>query len=288
MIRRVQPFLTLLAFAAPLAWAGAAHAGIESCGNIHVEARAECEVAGGVECEGMCEPVSFQAQCSGDLAIECRGECSAELAVECSGSCEADCNAQCEVDPGTFDCRGECYGRCEGNCAASCEGAEDGAQCRASCEGACEGECSISCEATPATAECSGKCQASCEGSCRADANMGCQIDCQKPKFPSCEADLQGGCEIDCNSDAALFCDGQYVDHGNNLEDCLDSLRAVLEVEVDVWAEGGCEPGRCAGEAGFSCACTASDDPWSQSGGLALAALGIFVLGATRRPRRAA
>lgn len=288
MIRRLQPVLTALAFAAPLAYVGAAHAGIGACGNIHVEAQAECEVRAGIECEAMCEPLALHAQCAGDLWVQCNvpDRCAFEADVECSGSCEASCMAECEVNPGEFDCRGECYGSCQGNCNASCEGAADGAQCRASCEASCEGECSVSCEATPPSAECSGKCAASCEGSCRADANIDCQIECQAPDFIQCEATLEGGCKGECDADGALFCDGDYVDHGGNLEECIDSLRAVLSIEVETYAEGECGNGRCEGEAGFSCSCNAAEDAWPSKGGLAFAALGIFVFGATRRRSR--
>ena len=73
--------------------AAPAHAGIESCGDINVEASAQCEVSGGVECTGQCTPVSFQAACSAQLHAECSSTCDLP-SVECTGSCEGDCKCK--------------------------------------------------------------------------------------------------------------------------------------------------------------------------------------------------
>ena len=78
--------LPALAFVAPFAWAGAAQAGIGACGNIHVEAEAECEVLVGAACEAECVPVSFQAQCAADLYVGCEGECNADFEASCYAS----------------------------------------------------------------------------------------------------------------------------------------------------------------------------------------------------------
>ena len=90
-------------------------------------------------------------------------------------------------------------------------------------------------------------------GSCRAEANLDCQIDCQADFFAECKVDLQGGCEADCSeAGAALFCDGQWVDHNNNLEACLDALRGILDGEVEGSASFECRPGECSGADGGS------------------------------------
>lgn len=295
MLRRYSLLLTAAAFSVPLLWGSAAQAGIGACGNIHVEAEASCEVVAGAECKAQCEPLNLQAQCAGDLFIQCQApeQCVFEASAECSGSCEADCMAECEVDPGSFECRGECVGSCTASCDADCSGrcaadensAECEASCRASCDSTCEGECSGSCEATPAMADCAAKCSGSCQGECRADANMDCQIECQRPEFPSCTATLSGGCEAECDVDGALFCDSQYVDHGGNLDECVDSLRAVLNIQVEAYAEGECSGNACEGEAGFSCTCSAGEDAWPSGGGWAVMAFGFGLLGLTRRRR---
>ena len=63
-----------------------AFAGIEACGNIHVEAEAKCEanVSGG--CETQCTPLNMQASCAGQLEAECRGTCTGMATATCTGS----------------------------------------------------------------------------------------------------------------------------------------------------------------------------------------------------------
>jgi hypothetical protein len=36
----------------------------------------------------------------------------------------------------------------------------------------------------------------------------------------------------------ALFCDGQYIDHGGNLDRCVSALEAALDLEVMAEASG--------------------------------------------------
>lgn len=263
--------LPSLAFLAPLAWAGPAKADLGACGNIHVEASAECEVLVGAECEVACEPVSFEAQCAADLYLGCEGQCQGSIEVGCSGTCEADCSAQCEVDPGRFDCQASCFatGR------SSCEGRCSDSQCFASCEATLEAECSASCDVELPEVDCSGQCQASCQGYCQAESDLQCQIDCQAGGYVDCQARLEGGCLAECDVDGALFCDNQYIDHGGNLEECIDSLRALLDIEVTGSASGSCGNGRCEGEASGSVSC--SVDPEGRE--LPMGALAVFMLG---------
>ena len=101
-----------------------------------------------------------------------------------------------------------------------------------------------------------------------------------------CKADIKGGCEADCKTEeGALFCDSQYVDHGDNLNECINALEAVLTTEVDGYASGSasCEGGTCKseGEAGVSCSAL----PMS-TGGSALWGLPLLGLVAFRRRRR--
>jgi len=272
--------LPALAFVAPFAWAGAAQAGIGACGNIHVEAEAECEVLVEGGCLAQCEPVSFQAQCAADLYVGCEGECNANFEASCVTSCQADCQAECDVDPARFDCRASCLA----DASASCSGRCDSDECRSSCEANAEAECSGHCDYDPAQVDCSGHCDASCQGSCRAEANVDCQVDCQSRGFVDCQAELQGGCEVECQRpEGALFCDSQYVDHGGHLEECIDSLRAELNIEVDGYAEGSCSSGSCQGEAGGSISCAVAPEG---RGALGVGALVLLMLGLGRRRRQ--
>lgn len=251
--------------------------GLEACGNIHVEAQARCEVVPpSVECESMCTPVSVRASCSAQLAVECDANCNELPSVECSGQCVADCSAECTVDPGRFDCHVACQADCSGHCAAGCKADADEAGCMAACEGSCSASCDGSCDVELPEADCDAQCEASCEGSCEVDANLDCQVDCQVEARADCEADLTGGCKVDCESEeGALFCDGQYVDHGDNLEQCLDALRN-LDVEVDVEAHGSAQ-----GEA--SASCSVARPGAFGAGALRWSALGLLLALAYRR-----
>jgi hypothetical protein len=286
-----------------------AHAGLASCGNIHVEAEAKCEARVGIECEAECEPLSFTAACSGQLYAECEGDCTAEFEATCQGECEGECQGECEVEPGDLECEGQCSGSCEGQCngecsaqaSAECEAEDNSAECEAefearcgaSCSATCEGECSASCEGTPIEAECEGKCSASCEGECSASARLDCQIQCQADGFVDCEAELQGKCEASCQKeDGALFCDNKYVDHGNNFAECVKALNAVLAANVKLHAEGssGCKGASCEAEgkveAKSTCSVIAPGVPGgSREGGLLLSVLGLALGFASRRRR---
>jgi len=238
--------------------------GLAACGNIDVEASAQCrvEVEGG--CLARCEPVQVRAACAADLYVRCETDgCDVEL-PECQASCDIQgCAARCNVNPGNFSCSAECEGSCEGSCDAECNAtAGDGearARCQASCRATCQGKCDASCRGTPPSAQCEARCQASCQGSCRGRANIRCQADCQARGYATCEAELSGGCRVQCQKpEGALFCNGNYVDAGNNLNDCIDALRAKFAINVDVSARGSaqCSNGVCTaeGEAEASCA----------------------------------
>jgi hypothetical protein len=241
-------------------WTPAAEAqGLDSCQNIHLEAQAQCElVPPGVQCETECTPLTVEAACAARLEVDCSGHCNASASVMCSASCEADCSAQCAVDPGKFECSGACRADCGASCSGHCAASADKASCAASCEASCGASCDVSCDVEAPTVDCNAKCDASCSGSCDAQANLDCQIDCQADGFAECRVDVQGGCKTACQTQrGALFCDGQYVDYGNNFEECVAALRTLLDAEIDGYAEGEsrCEEGQCSarGEAGVNC-----------------------------------
>ncbi|MFO0633870.1 MAG: MYXO-CTERM sorting domain-containing protein [Nannocystaceae bacterium] len=288
MQRIIGSILPALALFAPLAWSGAAQAGIGACGDIHVEAEAQCQVEGGIECEAHCTPVAVQAQCAAELQVDCDGMCDLTANVDCNTECTASCMGSCEVDPGQFDCRGECVADCRGGCEGRCGASDSGSECFASCEANCEGHCSAQCDIIAPSADCSGKCEASCSGRCEAEANLDCQIDCQAQGYAGCKVDLEGGCKANCDVEqGALFCDGQWVDHGGNLDECVDSLRAVLDITVEGYAEGECHAGGCSGSAGGSISC-AVDPQQSDYGRTAalLGAFGVIAVGFAARRRR--
>jgi hypothetical protein len=110
----------------------------------------------------------------------------------------------------------------------------------------------------------------------------------------SCQADLEGSCEARCDEpEGALYCDGNYVDAGNNLEDCVNALRATFDIEVQGYSRGSasCSEGSCVaeGEAGCSCSAVGAQPPFSRAGVWALlVGLGALVVGRRRavRPHR--
>jgi len=278
------------ALAIPLLATSPARAGLEACGDINVEANAQCkvEVEGG--CEAHCTPVSFYAACSAKGYASCEGECDLP-SVECSGSCEGSCQGECGPDPDGFSCSANCQGSCDGDCSGQCSTSGNKAECEAQCKATCKGECDASCEGSPVT--CEGKCQGSCEGSCKAKTNMSCQMSCQSELSASCQAELEGGCKVQCQSpEGALFCDGEYVDHNGNLSECINALNAVLTVKVDASASGSlnCPGGSCGAEAEASAGCgnsianTPTDGSTPYALGL-LGALGALVIGRYRRRR---
>ena len=283
MHRSLKFLAPVFALAAPLLVATQAHAGIGACGNIHVQAEAECEVLAGAECTAQCEPIAFQAQCASDLYIGCNvpDQCSASLSAECSGSCEADCMGRCEIEPAQFDCRADCVANARADAEARC-GTDS--ECIASFEATFEAECSASCNIEPGSVDCSASCTASCEGSCTAEANVDCQIECQRSGAVECQASLSGGCEADCDVEAGLFCDGQWVDHGGNLNECISSLETLIQANVDF--SGGCSNGRCEGMAEGSISCNVDPDRSPAGAWWMLAGLGVA--GLTFRRKRAA
>jgi hypothetical protein len=209
-------FALALALGSSVFVARPAYAGLDACGDIHVEANAKCvvDVSGG--CEARCTPVNLRAQCSVELQAECTGMCTADAQASCTGSCNIDaCEARCEVEPAKFDCAADCQVEGSAMCAGECQAAANQAECKASCEASFSARCDSHCNVTPGSADCTAKCEAACEGKCEAQASVDCDISCTSDGYAECEADIQGGCVAHCEEpEGALFCDGQYVDHG--------------------------------------------------------------------------
>ena len=269
-----------------------AHAGLDACNDIEVSASARCKVETAGGCTAQCEPVRFEAACAGKLTSTCDGQCTIAADVDCKASCEGTCSGQCSANPGSFDCRGNCTATCDADCEARCSGTASGnsasGSCRASCRANCGAKCDAQCTGTPPSATCEGKCEASCEGSCRGEASAKCQIDCQAKLEGSCKADLEGGCRARCEKpEGALFCDGQYVDTGDRLQECIDALKAAYNIQVEGSASAQCSGNQCTGEAEGSVSCAASPRTPPVLPGLALLAMvGATIARKTRRGRR--
>lgn len=285
LLTGITAFVCLFAATPP------AEAGIGACGDIHVEGNASCQVEVEGACTAQCTPVSFQAACAAELRASCDAQCTELPKVECTGSCDiGSCKARCEVDPGNFSCEGECNAEGEAQCAAECEAANNRGECEASCKATFSAKCEGSCSGTPPQADCEARCEASCEGRCEAEANLGCQVECQGEGFAECKAELQGGCEVACSKpEGALFCDGQFVDHGGNLQSCIDAIEARLNIEVDVSsrgsATGDCSGSRCSGsaEGEASASCAYAPMPLGGSGALGWLCASAGLLVARRR-----
>ena len=94
--------------------------------------------------------------------------------------------------------------------------------------------------------------------------------------------------------EGALYCNGQYVDHGGHLQECIDAIQAALPtVTIDVSASSSgsvmCNGSSChaEGEAEASASCAFS--PKSAAGANAYGALtALAALGAACFRRRRA
>ncbi len=283
----VTSALAALAFTVPTLVTSQAHASLAACGDINVQANAQCEAKVGVQCTAQCTPINFQAACAAKGYASCQAQCTHLPSVDCTGSCEGSCEGSCQ--PGTFDCNVSCQGTCDGNCSGKCASSANQADCEAQCKATCKGECDASCSGTPV--DCQGGCNASCKGSCTADANLDCQASCQAQLSVDCEASLQGGCEANCSRpEGAIFCNGQFVDDNGNAQECLDSIKAWLDANAKFYgtASASCSGSQCEAQANGGCS-LGMIAPSSPSGTpyyiAALAALAGIVVGKARRRR---
>jgi hypothetical protein len=106
-----------------------------------------------------------------------------------------------------------------------------------------------------------------------------------------CEADMRLKCEGHCQEpEGAVFCDGQYVDRGNNAEECVAALNAALDVEVEGSASssGECGSNSCEGqaEAKGSAKCSLGGPGSSDDLGISLGLLGLVAVATAARRRR--
>jgi MYXO-CTERM domain-containing protein len=281
----VTPTLGALALGAALLVPRTASADLASCGNIHVEAQAQCVAeVDPVKCEARCTDLRFEAACSARLYAQCSGQCNASAEASCTGTCEGTCAAKCQQNP-NFNCTVDCQAQASAHCQGECSTNANRSQCEASCKATFTGECDAACNGSPV--ECQGKCQASCEGQCTARANVDCNVSCQSSGYAQCETNLEGKCRGDCTGgDGTLACDGEYVDHGNNLEQCVNALKAQLNITVTGYANADCSGNTCEAEAGASCECGLTKNQAAGGSALLWALGGLGALTMFRRKRR--
>jgi hypothetical protein len=115
---------------------------------------------------------------------------------------------------------------------------------------------------------------------------MDCQTTCQEEEFEDCEHELEVECSGSCDVDAALFCNGEYVLAGDDLQTCVQALVAKGTLEASAVAEvqlGGAGPSN----AKASCASApGSVDGSGGSGAIGWAAVLSGIAGWVRRRGR--
>jgi MYXO-CTERM domain-containing protein len=104
---------------------------------------------------------------------------------------------------------------------------------------------------------------------------------CQADGYLDCKADLEVDCEVACEApEGALFCEGQYVDHGDNLANCIEALQQGFEAEVEGYAEAEAE-----GEASAEASCAYAPGLAGRGSGALLSLLGLAGAFVARRRR---
>lgn len=278
-------FITLVA-------SQASASSLSDCGNIDVDANATCNVMA----QGGCtvSDCTYLA-CSASAYADCKPTCS-KPDVTCEASCDiTSCEAACKVEPATFDCSGNCSATCDADCGGSCDAkcssssdSECKAKCQGTCKASCKGECDVKCEGTKGSVDCTARCNGSCKASCTVKGNLDCHMNCRANADVTCTTDCRASCE---KPNAAIFCDGQYIDHGGNLDSCLSAIEATVtaNIKYDATSSGSasCANGTCQaeGEAEASASCAVAKVPHS-SGWLALGLFGAITSGIVLRRRQ--
>jgi MYXO-CTERM domain-containing protein len=112
-------------------------------------------------------------------------------------------------------------------------------------------------------------------------------VECQAEVFVDCQAEVMGECVTQCETEeGALFCDGQYVDHGDNLDACVDQLKDLLDIDVSGFIDGECDDNSCEVDAGGTFSCGVGGTGGGALAGWGLIGLAILV-GVSRRRRGA-
>jgi hypothetical protein len=291
----VASALATLALTGSLLVPGTARADLSACGNIDIEAEAQCNQVATAQCGATCETLSFEAACYAKGYVQCNASCNLDAEVNCAASCDlGKCEATCNVKPPEFECSADCAVNCNGSCSGECDAECNGdsgckSRCMGSCKATCSGQCNASCTGTPGSATCKAKCQASCSASCKAKANIGCQASCQTSELHAgCEASLKGGCKVKCEApDGLVECKGTYVDNNGNAQKCLDAIENwKASIHLSATGSANCSNGVCTAEGAASCSCGTAPGSNTLADASALFGVGALGIGAFLRRRR--
>ncbi|MEM9456181.1 MAG: hypothetical protein AAGF11_18510 [Myxococcota bacterium] len=268
---------TLVAFALP----SSAAATVPECSGVAIAADAQCEQRIEIGCQSSCELDDVLMACAAELTASCKAQCDFDFDIQCSNDCGATCEQRCLT--GDVVCHDECAEECSVNCVDTCAGAEDPRQCRASCEATCASECDQACGELTLDASCDEHCNRCCIGSCTAQANFDCQIGCQGDVFEACQFDTVDQCGASCGTSGTIYCDGQFVAGGDDVDPCMDALQQQ-EIDVTVDVALGERPSLPSGSLGLCRVGGAGSGSGSGAGWLG----GLLVMGliALRRRRR--
>lgn len=230
---RMASFLGLLGITVGLTTALPASAGVPECGNIRFEGLSNCEVLLTAECEASCSELGiYKTACATKLVPVCQEECTFSAAPTCTDSCTTQCQTDCDNGVNVI-CSHNCFVECTVDRDTKCGSAADPAQCAATWDANCDAECDAQC--VTVDGGCYTHCVECCGGSCTADANMDCQTTCQDVAFEECEQEFRANCDASCTGDGTLFCDGEYIISGSQIEPCVKALAAQ---GITVKAEG--------------------------------------------------
>ena len=119
---------------------------------------------------------------------------------------------------------------------------------------------------------------------------MSCQVQCQEASYAQCKNAFTQTCTTQCNqAEGAVFCDGNYVDVGGNLVECVNALNAILtsKIQLSASGSGSCQGNQCTGTGTAKASCAATPAP-APSGPLAAfgALFGLAVAAGIRRAKR--
>jgi hypothetical protein len=225
--------LGLIAVTLGLFTALPASAGVPECGNIRLKEVSSCTIVGSLECEASCSELGiYKTACATKLVEVCGETCTLSANPTCTDGCTTQCTTDCDNGVNVI-CSHNCFAECTTTRDTECGGDADPEQCAAIWDANCDAECDAQC--VTVDGGCYQHCVECCGGSCTADANMDCQTGCQEVEFEECEQEFRASCEGSCSGDGALFCDGEYIVSGSQLDACVKALAAQ---GIEAKAEG--------------------------------------------------
>src|SRR5262245_41909868 len=95
----MKPWITLLAAVAPISelvlTPRVAHAELDACGGVFVDANASCEFHKTQDCVETCKTVSVEESCTAHLYTMCDSQCTAQASAMCTQTCSPSCMNEC-------------------------------------------------------------------------------------------------------------------------------------------------------------------------------------------------